>query len=332
VVLEGTQVTLAPLLVTVLLGWLAVSVARRTESGCAFAGWVTGYTVGCAGLAGWAQLGQTYAPVWRATVAGLFFALVVGGCGRYWEFGWSALPDRWQRVLRATAAAVACYVLVSAVLVAVVLAAHVHQIEAIQNRVSPGAAGLPVGLLGIAAAPNAAIAGVGYLAGPGFQIGTHTSISMFDVVHGRLPIFPMLAGVPIGDPATALGVVLGMLTMLAAGALVYRAVRVTEDVLGVLSDAAAASALTGVAFAVLAELAGGGVGDGALRSVGATWWALGCASLATVLIGAALWLAVGLARRRMSGRHDSGHRGVPAVPYRPKPAAKVRTLPARKAG
>ena len=71
IVLDGSLVTLAPLLVTLLLGWLAVSTARRADSGSAFAGWCVGYTIACAVVAWWARLGATYAPLWRSAVAGL---------------------------------------------------------------------------------------------------------------------------------------------------------------------------------------------------------------------------------------------------------------------
>jgi hypothetical protein len=300
IVLDGSLVTLAPLLVTLLLGWLAVSTARRADSGSAFAGWCVGYTIACALVAWWARLGATYAPLWRSAVAGLLFALIIGGAGRYFESGWAQLAPRWQRIIRAAVGVVAVYAMAAALLAAVSVARHLDALVALQQRVSPGAAGLSVALLGVAAAPNATVAAMGYLTGPGFAIGSHTSVSMFATSRGRLPIFPLLGGLPIGQPATTLGIVLGLTTAFAAGAVAHRTVRHTasESALTTLADNAAVAALVAGSLAVLAVLAGGGVGHGTLSGVGVTWWAIGAASLPLVFLAAAGCLAVDLARHR----------------------------------
>jgi len=331
--LDGTLVTLAPLGVSLLLGWLAVSGARRAESSSAFVGWCVGYTAGCALLASWARLGGTYAPTVRSALAGMCFATIVGGAGRYYEVLWDQLSVRWQRVIRAAAAAVAVYILVAALLTAAVLARHLDQIVALQHRISPGASGLPVALLGIAATPNATVATLGYLAGPGFDIGSHTSVSVFAVAHGRLPIFPLLAAVPTGRPVTAFGIALGVLTALIAGALCNRSIR-TGAGLGVLAaDAAAASIMVAGAMAVLCELAAGGVGTGALRSVGTTWWAVGGCAMVTVFVGTVVCAVAELVRRRMDGRAATARPlRTAADPDDASSDTNVRSFTTRKAG
>jgi hypothetical protein len=303
--LDGTTVTLTPLLVSMLLAWLVVSGARRAESGSGVAGLVVGYSGGCALLASWAQLGQTHAPVLRSTLAACAFATIVGGIGRYWQAGWAQLSDRWQRTVRAAGLALAWYLAAGAALTGAVLIAHAHGVTAVQHQVSPGAPGLPVALLGVAAAPNATVASVGYLTGAGFEVGSHTSVSMFAVAHGRLPIFPLLAAVPTGRPAVAVGVTLGALVALGAGWLIVRTVQRSQSWTDRALDAAAAAVLVGGGVTVLTVLASGGLGDGSLRHVGGTWWAAGGCVLLTVLIGNGAWLAVDEVRSAIAGRDRS---------------------------
>ncbi|HST48738.1 DUF6350 family protein, partial [Jatrophihabitans sp.] len=181
VVLAGATVTLAPLLVTALLGWLVAGHARRQESWSGFAGLVVGYAAASTVLAVWARLGSSHAPTGRSAIAAALFVLVVGGLARSAEDLWSRLADRWQQVCRAAALVTAGYLAAGALLSAGMLLAHFSDAAALQRQLAPGAAGLPVALLGIAATPNAVLAGVSYLTGPGFDIGAHTSVSAFSV-------------------------------------------------------------------------------------------------------------------------------------------------------
>jgi hypothetical protein len=311
--LDGTAVTLTPLLVTMLLAWLVVSGARRAESSSGFAGLVVGYSVGCALLAFWAHLGQTQAPVLRSTLAACVFAAIVGGVGRYWQAGWVQLSDRWQRTVRAAGLALAGYLAAGGALAVAVLIAHAHEVTAVQHQVSPGAPGLPVALLGVAAAPNATVASVGYLTGAGFEVGSNTSVSMFEVAHGRLPIFPLLAAVPTGRPAVALGVALGGLIALGAGWLIVRTVQGSQSWTDRAMDAAAAAVLVGGGVTVLTMLASGGVGGGSLRHVGGTWWAAGGCAMLIVMIGNGAWLAIDEFRSAIAGRDRTGSKTAAAA-------------------
>jgi hypothetical protein len=304
VVLAGTQVTLAPLLVTGLLGWLVASHARRLDSWSGFAGLTLGYSAASAVLAGWSRLGSTYAPVLRSALAALVFVLIVGGLARSAERLWSRLPARWRQVSRAAALVAAGYLLAGSLLSAGMLLAHFSEAVALQRQLAPGAAGLPVALLAISATPNAALAGVSYLTGPGFDIGAHTSVSAFAVSSGRLPVFPLLAGLP--DKPAALAGSLAILGMaLLAGWAVLRTVPAAQPGQAWtrrLVDCAAAAALAGALLAVMTGLAAGDLGQGALRGVGPHWWAVGLASALLVLLAAALWLGVDVLRGRLAGR------------------------------
>ncbi len=283
-VLDGTAVSLAPLSITILLAWLLVSAARRAESTSGFVGLVGGYALGSVLLARWAQLGATYAPLWRSALGGLALAAIAGGCGRYADRGWERVPGRWQGVFRASGAVVALYLLAGSGLAAGALTSHFQDAVVMQRHIAPGAAGVPVALLGMAAAPNAVVAAVGYLAGPGFKIGSNSSVSMFSVSHGRLPVFPLLGAVPTGAPVTAFGVTVGVVLALVAGWIVFRTARAQTGVRR-LEDAAAIAALVGGAFFAFSALANGAVGDGSLQSIGTSGWAVGGSLILLVLCG-----------------------------------------------
>lgn len=298
VVLAGTTVTLAPLLVTILLGWLVAGHARRQDSWSGFAGLAIGYGAASAALAGWSRLGSTSAPALRSTVAALLFVVVVGGAARSAEHLWSRLPARWQQVSRAAALVAAGYLAAGALLSAGMLLAHFSDAVALQRQLAPGAAGLPVALLGIAATPNAALAGVSYLTGPGFGIGAHTSVSAFSVSSGRLPVFPLLAGLPHQRPAAWVGLLVIVGVALLAGWAVQRTLPVAQSWPRRLADCAAAAGIAGVLLAALTALAAGDLGTGALRGIGAAWWAVGLAATLLVLPATALWLGIALVRAR----------------------------------
>ncbi len=305
-VLAGTPVSLAPLLVTGLLGWLVAGHARRLDSWSGFVGLTTGYAAASAVLAAWSRLGSTHAPVLGSAVAGVLLVLVVGGAARSAGPLWGRLAPRWRQVGRAAAMVVAGYLVAGSLLAAAALLGHFSDAVALQRQLAPGAAGLPVALLGISATPNAVLAAVGYLTGPGFHIGSHTSVSVFAVTSGRLPVFPLLAGLPSGPPAVIASTLAVLVPAVLAGWAVLRTVAASDSWLRRLADCAAAAALAAGLLALLTELAVGGLGTGALRSIGASWWAVAVAVLLAVLFGAALWLAVEVLRARPAAGAATG--------------------------
>lgn len=296
-VLDATAVSLSPLLVTLALGWLVAGQARRSESWSSVVGLAVGYGAASGLVARWARLGATGAPALRSLIAAMLFVAVIGGLARALDRGWPRLSEGSRRVVRAAGVATGCYLLAGALLSAVTLAVHLQDAVALQRQLAPGAAGLPVALLGVAAAPNAVLAAVGYLTGPGFQIGSHTSVSVLAVSHGRLPTFPLLAGVPHGRPTILLGVLAIVAVALLAGWAMLRMLagdgRARRP-----SETAAAALLTGLSLALLAGLGSGSVGHGALRGIGTPWWAVGAASTVLLLCASGVLLAVEALRGR----------------------------------
>lgn len=297
-VLDGTPVTLTPLLVTLLLGWLVAVHGRRTESWSAFAGMVAGFTLAAGLLARWSGIGSTFAPAASSMLAAPLFAVVLGGGARTARPAWAKLSSRWRRVLRASGAVLAVYVLAGALLAGAAVGSHFEEAVALQRHAAPGAAGLPVALLGVGVTPNAVLAAVGYLLGPGFSVGSSTSVSPVALSHGSLPFFPLVAGLPSGAPATTLGLGLVLALALLAGWLTLRFVGSDASWLRRLADCAAVAAVSAVVLAALSALAAGSLGDGSLSAIGPLWWAVGLCCLLAVLFGSGGWLAIEMARAK----------------------------------
>jgi hypothetical protein len=327
--LNGQSVTLVPLLVTGMLGWLIAAQARRSDSWSSVVGLTTGYGVAAGLLANWASLGSTRAPAMASALAGAGFAGLVASCGYGGPDLARRLADRQRRIVRAAGAVLCCYLGAGALLVAGSLLWHLSTAIALQRQLAPGVAGLPVLLLGIGLAPNAVLAGAGYLAGPGFAVGSHTQISALASQHGTLPTFPLLAAVPSGRPAPVVGLLAIAAVALLAGRLCVRLTRSAETWSDRLADLMLASLLAGGSLALLTALGSGGIGSGALGSIGARWWAVGGGACLLVLAGGAAWLAAELAWPATAaiGRAAAAERSKPA----PRTTASGKTASGKTA-
>ncbi|MGX7680959.1 cell division protein PerM [Jatrophihabitans sp. DSM 45814] len=299
-VLDGTRVTLTPLLVTMLLAWLVLNQARRQETDNGFAGLVCGYTAANAIAAHWSALGTTRVEAGRSSLAACGFILVVGGAARYLPPRWHALSQRWRQVGVGALGITAVYAFAASLLAAGALAMHLHGAAHQQATLATGAGGLPVAFVGIAGIPNAVLSGVGYLAGPGFTVGSHTSISILSATHGPLPVFPLLAAVPSGGPAIWLGTTIGAATALAAGFVAARLVGHR------LVDALFSALLAGFGVAVLCTLAGGSLGPGSLNHVGSIGWQVGSALAVLSATASSIWVGANALRQRSAPSAENG--------------------------
>ncbi len=247
----------------------------------------------CGAAAHFATLGTSRVSVLAAVLAGLVLFVVTGGIAfvrssplgdevRQW------LPDWCGPSLRAAGAGVAGYLGAGALLVAGSLVLHHQRVEALSSQVGGGWSGVPILLLGVLAAPNAAIAGASYLAGPGFAIGSGSGsgVALGSTVHGTLPAFPVLGAVPSG-PATTPVWLLTALTPIVAGLCAARAASVAPSWslrLRNVGVGALGAVLLGM---VLAWQGGGAIGSGRLSAFGASPWQFGLA------LGAALAVVAG---------------------------------------
>ena len=125
-------------------------------------------------------------------------------------------------------------------------------------------------LLTLTVLPNAVLFAGAYLLGPGFSVGTGTLVSPSVVAVGPVPMFPLLAALPDNGPTPAWTPYLVFVPVLCAaiGAILAgRRHPTTAWEQGALRGGIA-GVLTGVAFGLLALVAGGAVGPGRMSDVG----------------------------------------------------------------
>lgn len=155
--------------------------------------------------------------------------------------------------------------------------------------------------------PNAALLGVAYLAGPGFAVGTGTSVTATSVTLGPLPAFPLLAGLPASgtnsDWAALVFAVPGLCAAFAAALAQSRSGDLAWDAV------ALRGFLGGLAGAVLMWLAvcmaGGPMGTGRMADIGASAGPVLVSLAGAMALGGLLGsLIVALWQRRRSARED----------------------------
>ena len=314
--LDGTRVGFVPLGMTAIVAvvvWRASSVladvlerlrmTSRRDLAKACTIQAGGYAATCAALTVIARLGTTSAPPMPVAVGAFVLCGIVSAASLAWMSlgrSWLVLsgPDYLRSGLRAATGALCVYVGAGSLLVAVSLLAHAGQVIQLSRMVGGGVSGIPLLVVGLLCAPNAAIAAASLFAGPGFAVGTGTSVSAFSASRGTLPAFPILGAIPSGQIPSVLAVVLLGTTLFAAGWVTTRLARgpAAVDFGSLISRLAVAAAGAGIAMAALGWLAGGALGPARLHAVGPSPWQLGIAVAgeiavtSLVLIGAsALW-------------------------------------------
>ena len=235
-------------------------------------------------------------------VGGAFVGFVGAGFGIVREAGLAAaltgrLPDGVRRSLRAGGVATAGLACAGLLLTLLAVVWHAGRVADVQSALGAGlVGGTALVLLCLLLLPNAAIAAVGYLAGPGFAVGSATTLSPFGVHLGRVPEVPLLGALPESVPALA---PLLLLVPVAAGGIAgWLLVRRRADgaVLAAAMEGLGAGAVAGVAMVLLALLAGGPAGGRLMAAVGASSWQAGLAVAgevglpAAAVAAAALWL------------------------------------------
>ncbi len=264
------------------------------------------FTAACLVAVPFSTLGTSDVPFVGVAVAALLVFAGFGGTAfvrssPLAEFVVSAVPPPTGRVVRAAIGALCVYVAAATLLVACSLVAHHARVDVLAEQVGGGWSGVPVLLLGVLAAPNAVVAAMGYLAGPGFSVGSGTTASAFGTAHGVVPAFPLLGALPTGPGATPVVWALMGVTPLVAGWAVARIVGPAGRSVDRVRECALAAGAAAVAVLVLAWQAGGGVGAGRLATVGASPWQTGLALGGGVLVGSAVTLAVQAGRIWFSG-------------------------------
>lgn len=318
VVLDGVDVAFVPMgmtLILVAIAWHAgglladladeLGVANRSQRVEAVLIQAACYALVCAVLIPIGTVGASQVRAIATVLAAFVLCAVVAGCAMARASGAFESSPTWARNAgQAAVAATAVLLAGGALLIAVSLALHSGRVTHLSSQVGGGLSGVPVLVIGVLAAPNAVVGASSYLAGPGFAVGSGTTFTLFTTAHGMLPAFPVLGAVPA---AAANAMVLAWAAIVLVGAAAAAAAILLRESGPRLRAAGLASAGAGLMMAVLAWLAGGGIGERRLRTVGASAWQLGLAVAGelAVLIGlilAGTWLLSWWRARHVGGK------------------------------
>ena len=156
------------------------------------------------------------------------------------------------------------------------------------------------------ALPNAVGFAIAYLAGPGFAMGTGTSVTVSSVSLIALPPFPTVAALP--DPGSQPGWLIVLLFVPGLCALVAAA-RVQRDFAGeegwdqILLRGLAGGALAGLVVSIFAALSGGPLGNHRLSEIGAGFWPVLLCAAGGMALGGALGSLLAAVWQRWRAAH-----------------------------
>ncbi|WP_432509130.1 cell division protein PerM [Kineococcus auxinigenes] len=251
-------------------GVLALLVALATRSGVTAAGplhaLLGGFVVGAAGFAVAARAHRPPLP--------------------------ARVPPALAAALRPAAACAAALLALGALTVAVALVHGRADVLLLHRSLQPGwLGGLLLLLAQALLLPTLAVWAVAWTAGPGFAVGTATSVAPGGTTLATLPALPVLGGLPPQGPTpTATWLVVVLPVLVGAGAAVLRRARAGEPT-GLahrLAVAALTGVLAGAALAVLAAAASGPLGAGRMSEIGPSALLTGLAVAGEVASGGAL--------------------------------------------
>ena len=198
----------------------------------------------------------------RAAVAGF----VVGGLGSALGAGWQhrrawKVSTDWLIVLRGAGRALGGTLTAAVVLLLVMLAIHARRAADLWGMLDPGiVGGIVLAIACLLSLPTLVLWAASVLLGPGFAVGTQTSVDLTGAVLGAIPGFPTLAAVPPPGPFSSAALILGLVIPAAGiwGGMVTAKVR-----LGLL-----AGALAGLVLGLAIAISGGGIGPGRMVVAG----------------------------------------------------------------
>ncbi|WP_108248794.1 cell division protein PerM [Planctomonas deserti] len=170
----------------------------------------------------------------------------------------------------------------ASIAVAVLLATGYARVITLYESLQTGVAGgIALTLAQLALIPNVVLWGASWLVGPGFAIGTGSSVSPLGTSLGPIPALPLLGPLPQGELTFGLlgvlvPVLAGFLSAVALQPRVRRAFGGTDPGRRWLAAVGAGMGLAGaVVLAVLTWWSAGSAGPGRLADVGPSpWWVL----------------------------------------------------------
>ncbi|SDT60231.1 DUF6350 family protein [Jiangella sp. DSM 45060] len=270
------------------------------------------------------------AVLWAALWSGAAVATGVAHESGLLADWWWRVPPLMRAALAGAGVAVAGLVGVGAALMGVSLVAHTGRIGDLATALDAGPLGATLLIVGCALlVPNLVVWSAAFALGPGFAVGTATSVAPDGVTLGLVPAVPVFGALPTDLPGSLTWLVVAgpVLAGLLAGLMVHRRLgRVPDLGLGSEADgdvgedgdgdgdgvalgpalgvAAGAGAIAAVAMAVLALLSGGSAGAERLTALGPVPWEVAAATFGLVTVPALVVVLVLRFRRRPADAAD----------------------------
>jgi hypothetical protein len=322
-VLDGVQVSLIPLLLSVLpaLGLAAAgswatrrqwqppavaasSMPRAVRIGAGVAAGAATYAM-AVGLVGWAT--GLAAPAGAAsadTLRGMGVAFV--GAALALSVGVARVRGGWRAaararpavaaMLRGAATGAAVWVGGALVVMCASLVWHADQVWALGAELSASRGqGLALSALCVATVPNAVLWVMAYLVGPGFAAGAGTFVAPGSVVLGALPVYPLFGALPAPGDApdwTTSLMAIPVLAGVLAGVVAARGLP-SGGWFRLALSGAAAGGLVGVAAGLAMTVSGGSIGPGRMAETGPLTAAVVMGVVTLTVAGCAGGVAVG---------------------------------------
>jgi hypothetical protein len=222
---------------------------------------------------------------------------------RDWIRGWRGpIRAALGTALRGGAAAAASVIAAATVILAILLFANYAQIITLYEDLHSGAlGGLALTIAQIMVLPNLVIWAASWITGPGFALGTGSSISPLATTVGPVPSIPVLGALPHGSPAIGFAV---LVIPVAAGFIAAALLRsrfvdrleMSNRLPWMLATAVGMGIVGGVILGFLAWISAGAIGPGRLQSVGPDPWSVGI--WAAIEFGVAAVVGMLAGRRR----------------------------------
>ncbi|MDN4616135.1 DUF6350 family protein [Leifsonia sp. F6_8S_P_1B] len=211
-----------------------------------------------------------------------------------------AVPDAVRAgaldALRAGTAATAMIVGVAALILALLIFGNYGTMISLYEQLQTGVlGGIALTLGQLAFLPNLVIWLASWLVGPGFAIGTGSSVSPIGTELGPLPGLPLFGVIPPGGFSFGLvGIVVPLLAGFAAAVLLRsRAAAPHPGLRTLFLTAAGIGIVAGIELGLLAWWSSGSLGPGRLHDVGPNPWLVGLLAAAEVAVAAAIGSATG---------------------------------------
>jgi hypothetical protein len=281
--LDAGQISLGlvPLGATLLcIALVAVTAAWVASEPVEELGAFSATTAGALGvIAGIASSATNSGDIHTSVVRAAFGAFAVGGLGAALGAGvrhrsadrlWFTTNRDVRAVVRAAVPGVLAVLGSSAAIVLVLLILHLPRASDLWAALEPGLrGGFALAVICILAVPTLVLWTAAALIGPGFQLGTHTSVDLTGAQLGAVPGLPILAALPSPGAFPGWVIVLNVIP-LAAGMLSGWKVDAgeREDILSRVGLGAAAGAVAGFLLGVLVAISGGAIGPGRMADAG----------------------------------------------------------------